>query len=166
MTLLLPRQAGADPDGGEMPAHGSERPIRDAPATHPERDASLKVSQRSRKIALVEDDEDVLTVMAMLVRSLGHRVEMQAHDGSEVISAVIEGRIHPDVILMDYRMPVINGLQAAREILRHDPSLKVIIVTADDSVKADVTAAGFSYLQKPFSGQDLSKAIDDATHPT
>lgn len=74
----------------------------------------------------------------------------------------MEKGIHPDLILMDYRMPVMDGLQAAGKILEASPWVKIIIATADDSVRADVEAAGLLFIQKPFSIQALEEKIGEA----
>ena len=52
-----------------------------------------------------------------------------------LFNSVLEDSIHPDLILMDYRMPTMNGMQAAEKILRVRPEIKIIIATADDSVR-------------------------------
>jgi CheY-like chemotaxis protein len=75
---------------------------------------------------------------------------------------VLEDSIHPDLILMDYRMPTMNGMQAAERILRVRPEVKIIIATADDRVRPEVTSAGLYFLQKPFSISTLGRMIEEA----
>jgi len=75
---------------------------------------------------------------------------------------VLEDIVHPDLILMDYRMPTMNGIRAAEKILRVTPEIKIIVITADDSVKQGVISAGLLFLQKPFSIAALTKTIQDA----
>lgn len=123
--------------------------------------------QSIKSIAIVDDDEELCTLFSMLVKRLGYHAECVAHDGDEIVRAVLEDSIHPDLILMDYRMPTMNGMQAAEKILRVKPEVKIIIATADDSVlrdpsRHDVVSAGLFFLQKPFSISSLSKTIEDA----
>ena len=59
------------------------------------------------------------------------------------------------MVLLDYRMRTMNGFEAAEEIRRFDPAVRIVIVTADDSVREKVVAAGFGFLQKPFSMSQL-----------
>ena len=89
-------------------------------------------------------------------------MEFVAHDGDEVVKAVSEGRIHPEVILMDYRMPRMNGIQAAEKVLRVAPETQIILATADDLVRGDATSAGLLFLLKPFSTVALVRAIEYA----
>ncbi len=123
-----------------------------------------ETQHHGREIAIVEDDDELLSLLSLLVVSMGHRVEFQAHDGEEIVKAFREGGVRPELVLMDYRMPVMNGIQAAQEILRLGPETRVIIVTADDTARDEAVAAGLGFLQKPFSSAELARAIEGATH--
>jgi CheY-like chemotaxis protein len=125
-------------------------------------DHTRPIAQSIKSIAIVDDEKELCTLFSMLVRSLGYRAECVAYDGDEIVQLVLEDSIHPDLILMDYRMPTMNGLQAAERIRRVRPEMKIIIATADDSVRRDVTAAGIYFLQKPFSISALSRMIEEA----
>ncbi|MGH9918285.1 MAG: response regulator, partial [Nitrososphaerales archaeon] len=113
-------------------------------------------------VAIVDDEPDLTFVYSILVKKLGYYAEYVAHDGDEIVRAVLADGIHPAVILMDYRMPAMNGMQAAERILRARPEIRIIIATADDSVRREVIAAGLFFIQKPFSGKELAKAIEDS----
>ena len=119
----------------------------------------------AKRIAIVDDKEDLCEVFSMLVKSLGHHPEFVAHEGNEIVQAVLEDSIHPDLILMDYRMPTMNGMQAAEKILRVRPEIKIIIATADESVKRDVISAGLFFIQKPFSISALANTMEEALSP-
>jgi CheY-like chemotaxis protein len=105
--------------------------------------------QIAKRIAIVDDEDDYLSMFSEVLRRLGYLVEFVAHDGSEIVNAVAEGRVHPDVILMDYRMPMMNGLEASRNVLNNLPNVKIVIISADDSIKQAAHAAGLRFLQKP-----------------
>ncbi len=98
----------------------------------------------------------------MVVTRLGYVNEFVARDGVEIVQAIADGSIKPDLILMDYRMPRMNGLEAAKEILEIRPGQKIIMVTADDKATEEVAASGFSLVQKPFYIATISRAIEDA----
>jgi CheY-like chemotaxis protein len=102
-----------------------------------------------KTIAIVDDDADICSMFSMLVKRLGYFVDFIAHDGTEIVSAVDEGRIHPDVILMDNRMPRMNGLQAAAIVVKKLPDVKIIILSADDSIRQSTLSAGLFFVQKP-----------------
>jgi DNA-binding NarL/FixJ family response regulator len=88
----------------------------------------------SVRILLVEDNEVFRDALELL---LGMRddVEIVASvgDGAAAVAAAIEHR--PDVVLMDYRLPGIDGVQATRAILEVSPSVAVVVLTASANVR-------------------------------
>jgi CheY-like chemotaxis protein len=115
----------------------------------------------AKRIAIVDDDADLSSVFSMLIKNLGYREDFVADDGYKIVQAVLEEGVSPDLILMDYRMPVMNGLQAAERILKANPRMKIILTTADDSVMQDAKAAGVPFLRKPFTISALSKMMEE-----
>jgi CheY-like chemotaxis protein len=128
----------------------------------PRRRSQKGAKQFAKRIAVVDDEEELCSAFSMLLESLGHRLDFVAHDGTEIVEAVVEGGVRPDLIMMDYRMPVMNGLRAAEIIRTFRPETKIVVVTGDDSVKPRALAAGLLFLQKPFSVWSLRAAIDDS----
>jgi CheY-like chemotaxis protein len=115
-----------------------------------------------KRVAIVDDDFELLTTYSVVLEHLGYTT-LTANDGDEIVNQVLYGHeAAPDVILMDYRMPKMNGLEAAKKILRNRPGVKIIMSTADDSVKQEAISAGMTFLQKPFSLDDLARAIRES----
>jgi CheY-like chemotaxis protein len=119
-------------------------------------------SHKSVRIAIVDNDEELGSLFSALITRLGYLVEFVAHGGGEIVKAVSDGDIHPDIILMDYRMPGMNGIQAAKKVLRFAPETQIILATADDQVRGDAVSAGLYFLLKPFSTPTLVRTIEDA----
>src|SRR5258705_3243787 len=72
-------------------------------------------------------------------------------------------RFQPDAVIMDIKMPEMDGLELLRHVKRADPSIEVVMITAYaslETVKHALTHGAFEYLVKPFSRQDL----DDVLH--
>jgi len=112
------------------------------------------------KIAIVEDDPDIRSLLSMmLTQKLGHPSPSLFGDGSSLVKALTEDQQFFDVIIMDYRMPEMNGIEAAKIILRHRAGTKVILMTGYD-VKDEARDAGLLYLQKPFSIDALASILD------
>jgi two-component system response regulator HydG len=114
------------------------------------------------RIAIVDDEEDIISALKLMVRNWGYVVEATANDGTQVVDAIAKKKIHPVVVLMDYRMKEMNGLEAARKIHLLDPSIRIIIESADDSAEAEVKKAGLGYLRKPFTSVQLKGALERA----
>ena len=63
-------------------------------------------------------------------------------------------------MLIDCRMEMMNGLEAAKKIRPADPLIRIVLVSADGSTKRDASATGFVFLQKPFSSAELKDLLD------
>ncbi len=78
------------------------------------------------KILIVDDEDDLRRFLAGEIQNAGHRVQ-QAANGVEAVLQVLDDR--PDAVLMDIRMPKLDGIDALR-ILKHlDPALPIITLT-------------------------------------
>jgi two-component system chemotaxis response regulator CheY len=74
--------------------------------------------------------------------------------------------LKPDLIIMDHRMPIKNGVEATKEILAMQPKAKVLFISADVSQEnrvAEIGAVGF--LEKPFPMDKLFRMIDKVLMP-
>jgi DNA-binding NarL/FixJ family response regulator len=87
----------------------------------------LEVNRRPR-VLLVEDDRSLREALRDMLVDEGVEVVGEAGDGGEGVDLAI--RLHPDVVLMDLRMPVMCGLEATKRIKESLPSTQVVILTA------------------------------------
>jgi two-component system, cell cycle response regulator DivK len=91
-----------------------------------------------KKVLIVEDYEDTREFMKILLESYGYKV-IEAADGIEAIDRVRQ--YHPDLILMDISLPVVDGLTATRAIREFDEASRTVPIIA-------VTAFGKNYYKK------------------
>lgn len=116
-----------------------------------------------KRVLLVEDDAGTIEVMCLELRFLGYEV-IVATDGAEAVEKA--GAEVPDIILMDIRLPRMNGFQAARSI-RDNPKTRSIPLLASTAMampgdKERCLAAGFNgYIAKPFTHRQLGTALND-----
>ncbi len=116
----------------------------------------------SARILLVEDNADNMTLLDYLLRAHGYEPVL-ARDGQEALRIAIEMR--PDLILLDIRMPVIDGYQVAATV-RSTPGLertRIVAVTASAMVgdRERIAAAGFDgYIQKPIDPETFLARIE------
>ena len=112
-------------------------------------------------VVLAEDHAVVRQGLCALLNTDGHFTILgQARTGREAVE--MAATLKPDVILMDIAMPVLNGLEATRQILAANPAAKVVILSAhsDDEYIERTTAAGVAgFLEKQTSAEILTKAI-------
>jgi two-component system nitrate/nitrite response regulator NarL len=113
------------------------------------------------KVLLVDDNTVVRHGLSRLLKDdSDFLVVGEARNGRE--SVTMARSLHPDVVLMDISMPVMNGLEATRQIKVADPSIKVIILSAyDDKEYVDSAKAGGAagYLTKMTFSDTLALAV-------
>ena len=114
------------------------------------------------RVVLVDDQELVRTGLAMVVDSQADlRVVGQAADGEQALDVV--AATSPDVVLMDVRMPRMDGVEATRRLLqRHPDGPRVVVVTTydlDEHAFAALKAGASGFLLKDASGEDVLAAI-------
>jgi two-component system, response regulator PdtaR len=112
---------------------------------------------------LVAEDETIIRLdLKDLLERSGFEVCAEARDGEEAVT--LARSEHPDVAIMDVKMPKLDGIEAARRILDERP-IPIVMLTAygqDELVQRAAEAGVFGYLVKPFREQDLLPAIRTA----
>ena len=114
------------------------------------------------RILVVDDEEPVRDVPCEYFESQGFGVEA-APDGEAALAAL--GRLRPDLVLLDVRMPGIDGVEVLRRIRRADPDVPVIMVTANEDValaKEMLKLGAFDYVAKPFDRSYLDRGVSEA----
>lgn len=114
-------------------------------------------------VLLAEDHAVVRQGLRTLLETEGHfDVVGQAETGREAVE--LAAKLQPGVILMDIAMPVLNGLEATRQILAANPAARILILSAhsDDEYIERMTAVGVAgFLEKQTSAEILTKAIHE-----
>jgi two-component system chemotaxis response regulator CheY len=102
----------------------------------------------------------VIETYREILKIYGFEVVGWAYNGEDAVKEFANLNPRPDVIIMDHRLPMKNGVETTEEILRIDPSAKVLFVSADTTSRSpalSVGAAGF--LRKPFELKELVATI-------
>ena len=128
--------------------------------------AAAVAAKRGVRVVLIAEDEDAIRgVLAKFMGRMGWKT-LEAADGDEAIRTYQDHSGQIDLLLCDYFMPRMNGLDAARRIRGLDPKLPVIMMSgftnedAGDKFRAD----GFRhFLKKPFALQELKDLLKVAT---
>jgi len=111
---------------------------------------------------LIADDQTVVREGLAAILSTDSEIEVvgQAGDGQEALEMAAQAR--PDVVLMDLKMPVLNGVQATRRLRQDDPGIRVLVLTTfaqDDWVFDAIRAGASGYLLKDTRRDELIAAI-------
>jgi CheY-like chemotaxis protein len=119
------------------------------------------------RVLLVDDNQGFRTELRLLLEDCGIEVVAEGENGQEAVE--LASRNDADVVLMDLRMPVMDGLEAARALRDRSPALPVIILSAyeDPALKSEAVAANaYAYLVKGCSALAVLDTIEQAFQAT
>lgn len=114
------------------------------------------------QILIVDNDEGLVHFLSRILRKQGYAVS-EALDGTAALARIRDEGF--DLILLDYKMPGLNGLETLREIRRANNRTPVIIMTAygtTDTAIAAMKLGAYDYLLKPFESEELKRIVADA----
>lgn len=113
------------------------------------------------KILIVDDSRTIRNIQKKTLNSLGHNDIDEASDGLEALTVLSQGR--PDLMLVDWNMPNMDGITLIKKVRETDKSLPIIMVTteAEKSRVVEAIKAGVNnYVVKPFTAESLSEKIN------
>jgi DNA-binding NarL/FixJ family response regulator len=126
----------------------------------------MSAGRRALRIVIVDDIATLRKLIRLLIAGAGHEVVAEAADGRAGVAVALEHA--PEVVIMDWQMPELDGVQATRQILARAPSISVIAFSSasDPHVRDEfMTAGAAAYVDKgDVSG--LLSAIARITAPT
>ncbi|MBN1816627.1 MAG: response regulator [Sedimentisphaerales bacterium] len=122
-----------------------------------------------KKVLVVDDEIHIVQVVAIKLRNNGYQV-FTAENGAEALE--LAGREKPDVIISDFQMPVMTGLELAENLRKHSETadIPVVMLTArgfaiDDTQRETLRIA--ACLSKPFSPREVLQCIEEViSHST
>ena len=156
--LSIVRALVRDELGGELTLvddHGLRAEVR-----FPARTEALE--RTTMRILIAEDETIIRLDLREMLEKAGFDVCGEAKDGEEAVT--LARTLEPDLVLLDVKMPKLDGIDAARRILEERP-VPIVMVTAygeEELVSRAVEAGVFGYLVKPFRETDLLPAIATA----
>ncbi len=119
------------------------------------------MSGMKKKILIIDDEPDVIKIVDFRLKSAGYKVNM-ASDGREGIESIKKER--PDLILLDIRMPVMDGYEVCRRIKSDEEfsGIPVIFLTASSGATIKDKVSEYmadDYIIKPFDSENLLKKV-------
>jgi CheY-like chemotaxis protein len=129
-----------------------EAPVPDAVAS----------STRAGRVLLVDDDASVRVSVRAMLEELGHQV-VEAAGGNDALGLLARDQRF-DVLIFDFAMPSMNGIQLATEVTKLWPSAPILFVTGyvENDALRPWSALGYRTVQKPFTTHDLALAVERA----
>ncbi|AGH95141.1 sigma-54-dependent transcriptional regulator [Pseudobdellovibrio exovorus] len=112
---------------------------------------------------IVDDESELRKSVASILKNTNLQVEFEIEEASNGLEALEKVKSQPyGLILMDVRMPEMNGLEALKEIKEHDPRTFVVIMTAHSNLNDAVVAikdGAYDYVEKPVSPDRLTEIV-------
>ncbi|MBF4763864.1 response regulator [Nocardioides islandensis] len=120
------------------------------------------MSQQPTRVVIAEDEALIRMDLAEMLADEGYEVVGQAADGQQAVE--LAERERPDLVILDVKMPVLDGIAAAERIAaqRIAPVVMLTAFSQRDLVERARDAGAMAYLVKPFSQSDLAPAIEMA----
>lgn len=116
------------------------------------------------KILLVDDSKTSRKILRGILEENGHEVIGEAINGQDGFEKFKE--LHPDITTMDITMPIMDGLEALKQIMEYDKNAKVIMVTAAGQKTKMVDAIKYGaaeFIAKPFEVAQITEIVNKIT---
>lgn len=113
-------------------------------------------------ILIVDDTLFMRTAIRNMVKNWGFEVVGEAANGQEAVQ--LYERLQPDIVTMDLTMPIMNGMDAVKEIIAKYPKANIIMVTAlgQPRIMVDAIENGVKdFITKPFTPETLKTVLDN-----
>lgn len=115
--------------------------------------------KKNARIAVVDDNQEICSMISKMLAHFGWREPSVMHDGEEIVEAIQSREQDFDLVIMDYHLPRMNGIEAGRAISKSRPHVRIILTTSDGSVESQAVSRGFRFLRKPFSFKSLAQIL-------
>ena len=117
---------------------------------------TMRVPQSRNRVVVVDDQPDMRDLVSLIIEDEDDfDIVGTAGDGAEAIRVV--EKMHPDLVVMDIAMPVMNGIDAMKTLRMTEPTARVVILSAHprESISPEVYSLADDYLDKSIVATDL-----------
>src|SRR5438128_4503489 len=114
------------------------------------------------RVMIAEDEALTRTILRARLEKLGHQIVAEAENGAQAVESA--KAMKPDVIIMDIKMPELDGIEAARQIVVDHPCAILFLTAFSEDTLVDQAGetGALAYLMKPFRKEDLAPALEIA----
>jgi len=111
-------------------------------------------------VAIVDDETQLVRTYELLFKKRQIPMAFAAYDGDEAIEKFKNASPRPGIVIIDYRLPSMSGLDIMKAILDMEPGTKIVFISGDESIRQESLDAGANvFLKKPTSIKDITETI-------
>ena len=116
--------------------------------------------ENNDSVAIVDDEVQLVRTYELLFKSRHIPIAFTAYDGYEAIDKFGKADHKPGIVIIDYRLPSMSGIDVMKAILAIDPHTKIVFISGDDSIKDESLDAGATvFMKKPTPIKEISETI-------
>lgn len=118
------------------------------------------MSDNNESVAIVDDEAQLIRTYELLFKRRNIPMSFVAHDGPEAIEKFKKVDPRPMVVIIDYRLPSISGLDVMKAILAIEPKTKIVFISGDESVRQESLDSGATaFMKKPTPIKEITETI-------
>jgi DNA-binding NtrC family response regulator len=119
------------------------------------------IMENSKSVAIVDDEKDLVRTYELLFRRRSIPLAFTAYDGHTAIDRFRSAGVKPNVVIIDFRLLDMDGLEVMKEILAIRPETKIIFISGDDSIRREALAAGATvFMKKPTDIKEITATVN------
>ncbi len=114
-------------------------------------------------LGIADDEPDILKLLKLVLEKKGYPIAYQAGNGDEAVE--LHRQNPTEIVIMDYRMPLKNGVEAAKEIFKEFPGTRFFLMTCGEDVSGllDGLDGMVTIIKKPFMFKSMIKLLERST---
>lgn len=111
---------------------------------------------------LIDDEEDIGLLLTQFLSKYGYRVDYETYNDKKVVSITKKFRTYPEIILLDYEMPLVDGLKVIKDYVGLQSEYNIVLLASEPSVKHKALKASIKYFyEKEVNFKQLEHVIED-----
>jgi DNA-binding NtrC family response regulator len=111
-------------------------------------------------VAIVDDERDLVGTYELLFKRRHIKMAFVAYDGHSAIEKFKNIGEKPGIVIIDYRLPDMDGLDVMKEVLAIQPGTKIVFISGDDSIRQEALNAGATvFMKKPADIKMITETI-------